>query len=145
VAGHMASSFNVRTADGYEQLMGRWSKKLAPPFIEFAGVAEGERILDVGCGNGSLTFALLKAANVSEIMAVDYSPVFVAEVTRLNSDPRIMVREADATALPFDDRTFGRSLFLLVLHFVPDAERAISEMKRVVEPGGVVAPQSGTI
>jgi ubiquinone/menaquinone biosynthesis C-methylase UbiE len=135
----MASSFNVRTADGYEQLMGRWSKMLAPPFIEFAGVADGERILDIGCGNGSLTFALLKAANVSKIMAVDYSPVFVAEVTRLNSDPRIMVREADATALPFDDRTFARSLSLLVLHFVPDAERVISEMKRVVEPGGVVA------
>ena len=135
----MSSSFNVRSASGYEQLMGRWSKKLAPPFIDFAGVTAGDRILDVGCGNGSLTFALLNAAYVKEIVAVDYSQVFVEEVTRINSDARITVRQADATALPFDDGAFDQSLALLVLHFVPEAEKAITEMRRVVRPGGVVA------
>lgn len=135
----MASNFTVRSAGGYEQLMGRWSKKLALPFIEFAGVADGECILDVGCGNGSLTFSLLQAANVNEIVAVDYSPIFVEEVTRLNTDHRITVRQADASALPHNDRTFDRALSLLVLHFVPEAEKAIAEMRRVVRPGGVVA------
>lgn len=138
--GHaMASNFTVRSAEGYEQLMGRWSKKLALPFIEFAGIADEEHILDVGCGNGSLTFSLLRAANVSEIAAIDYSPIFVEEVTRLSSDPRITPLQGDATALPFDDNTFDRSLSLLVLHFVPGAEKAIGEMRRVVRPGGVVA------
>jgi SAM-dependent methyltransferase len=135
----MTSSFNVRSAGGYEQLMGRWSKKLALPFIDFAGIADGERILDVGCGNGSLTFSLPQAANVGEIVAVDYSPVFVEDVARTNTDPRISVRQADATALPFDDGTFDRALALLVLHFVPEAEKAIAEMRRVVRPGGSVA------
>ena len=51
----MTSQFNVRNAAGYEQLMGRWSQRLARPFIEFAGVEDGEKILDVGCGTGSLT------------------------------------------------------------------------------------------
>jgi hypothetical protein len=50
----MTSEFNVHNAAGYEQLMGRWSQKLAPLFIDFAGVADGEKILDVGCGTGSL-------------------------------------------------------------------------------------------
>ncbi len=45
----MPSSFNVESADGYEQLMGRWSKKLAPGLVDFAGLADGESILDVGC------------------------------------------------------------------------------------------------
>jgi cyclopropane fatty-acyl-phospholipid synthase-like methyltransferase len=62
----MASGFNVHAAAGYEQLMGRRSRKLAPLFIDFAGVADGEKILDVGCGTGSLTFALATAAELGE-------------------------------------------------------------------------------
>lgn len=73
----MTSSFNVHDAAGYEQLMGRWSQKLAPLFIDFAGIADGERVLDVGCGTGSLTFALARAADPGEITGIDYSPVFV--------------------------------------------------------------------
>ena len=135
----MASGFNVHDAAGYEQLMGRWSQKLAPLFIDFAGVADGERILDVGCGTGSLTFALARAADLSEIAAIDYSPVFVEEATRRNTDPRIKVRQADACALPFEGGTFDRALALLVLHFVPQADKAVAEMRRVVRSGGVVA------
>lgn len=135
----MTSSFNVQKASGYEKLMGRWSRRLAFPFMEFAGVRDGERVLDVGCGTGSLTFALREAVNVAEIAAIDYSPVFVEEATRRNSDPRISVRQADACALPFADGRFDRALSLLVLHFVPETAKAISEMRRVVRPGGVVA------
>jgi ubiquinone/menaquinone biosynthesis C-methylase UbiE len=135
----MASNFNVRSAGGYDQLMGRWSRKLAPLFIDFAGLEDGERVLDVGCGTGSLTFALPTVAKVSEIAAIDYSPVFVEEAKRRNSDARITIREGDAMALPFPDGVFDRALSLLVLHFVPDAEKAVSEMGRVVRPGGVVA------
>src|ERR1700730_6757570 len=115
----MTSGFNVHDAAGYEQLMGRWSQKLAPLFIDFAGVAGGDKVLDVGCGTGSLTFALARVADLGEIAAIDYSPVFVEEAIRRNTDPRIKVRQADACALPFDGGTFDRALALLVLHFVP--------------------------
>jgi ubiquinone/menaquinone biosynthesis C-methylase UbiE len=135
----MTSSFNVHNAAGYEQLMGRWSQRLAPPFIAFAGLADGEKILDVGCGTGSLTFALAKAADLAEIAAIDFSPVFVEEAIRRNDDPRIEVRQADACDLPFSDGIFDRALALLVLHFVPEAGKAVAEMRRVVRPGGVVA------
>jgi SAM-dependent methyltransferase len=135
----MTSEFNVQNAAGYEQLMGRWSQRLALLFIDFAGVAEGEKILDVGCGTGSLTFALARAADLSEIAAIDYSPVFVEEAIRRNTDPRINIRQADACALPFEGGTFDRALALLVLHFVPEAGKAVAEMRRVVRSGGVVA------
>ncbi len=135
----MTSSFNVQSADGYEQLMGRWSRQLAPLFIDFAGLADGERVLDVGCGTGSLTFALPHAADLSEIVAIDFSPVFVEATIKANSDPRIKVQQADACALPFADASFDRALAMLVLHFVPEAGKAIAEMRRVTRPGGVVA------
>ncbi len=135
----MTSSFNVHDAGGYEQLMGRWSRRLAPLFIDFAGLADGEKVLDVGCGTGSLTFALAETADLAEIAAVDYSPVFVEAAARRNNDRRIKIRQADACALPFDDGTFDRALALLVLHFVPEAGQAVAEMCRVVRPGGVVA------
>src|SRR5688572_18204913 len=108
----MPSTFTVNRASGYEQLMGRWSRQLAVPFIEFAGLGDGERIVDVGCGTGSLTFALADAANVAEIAAVDISPVFVEEAQRRNTDPRIKIQQADACALPFKDNSFDRALSL---------------------------------
>ncbi len=135
----MTSSFNVHDAAAYEQLMGRWSKNLAPLLIDFAGLAEDEKILDVGCGNGSLTFALARTADLGEIVGIDYSPVFVEEAIRRNSDPRIKIRQADACNLPFEDGALARSLALLVLHFVPEAGKAVAEMRRVVRQGGVVA------
>jgi ubiquinone/menaquinone biosynthesis C-methylase UbiE len=135
----MTSSFSVHNAAGYEQLMGRWSKKLVPLFIDFAGLANDETVLDVGCGTGSLTFALTKFADLREITAVDYSPVFVEAANRCNTDPRIKIQRADACALPFEDGTFDRALALLVLHFVPEADKAVAEMRRVVRSGGIVA------
>ncbi|MBB3590900.1 ubiquinone/menaquinone biosynthesis C-methylase UbiE [Rhizobium sp. BK529] len=135
----MASSFNVESAEGYERLMGRWSKRLAPGFIDFAGLADGESVLDVGCGTGSLTFTLAERPGLKSITAIDFSPVFVEAAGQHNTDPRITIQEADACALPFEDENFDRAFSLLVLHFVPEAGRAIAEMRRVVRPGGTVA------
>lgn len=135
----MTLSFNVQDASGYEQLMGRWSQKLAPLFIDFARIAKGEKILDVGCGTGSLTVALAKSPDLAEIVGIDFSPVFVEAATRRNTDPRVKIRQADACALPFDNGAFDRALALLVLHFVPEAGKAVAEMRRVVRSGGVVA------
>ena len=96
----MTSSLSVRSAKGYEQLLGRWSKKLAPLFINFAGVADGERILDVWCDTGSLTFALPQFANIVEIAAIDVSnkcePVsellpFCAAFSIITGDPACLL------------------------------------------------------
>jgi ubiquinone/menaquinone biosynthesis C-methylase UbiE len=135
----MASSFNVRDAGAYEQLMGRWSKALAPQLIDFAGIAREQKILDVGCGTGSLTFALAGSPSIREIVAIDFSPLFVSAAAERNGDPRITFRQADACALPFEDGGFDAALALLVLHFVPEAHKAIAEMRRVVRAGGAIA------
>lgn len=119
--------------------MGRWSRRLAELFIDFAGIADGERVLDIGCGTGSLTFALPARAKIASIDAIDYEAQFVEAVRARNTDPRITIQQGDACSLQFADGRFDRALSMLVLHFVPDAERAIAEMRRVVRPGGIGA------
>jgi ubiquinone/menaquinone biosynthesis C-methylase UbiE len=135
----MASTFTVHEASGYEQLMGRWSAKLAPAFVEFSGLAAGEKLLDVGCGTGSLTFELAGRTEPAAIHAIDFAPTFVEAARRRNTDPRVTIEQADAMSLPFGDRSFDRAMAMLVLHFVPDAPMAIAEMRRVVKRGGVVS------
>jgi len=135
----MPSKFHAQNAAAYEQLMGRWSRMLARPFLEFAGLETGDHVLDVGCGTGSLTFTILEVADVSRVDGIDYSETYAEAARQRNKDPRVNITRADACALPFPDASFHRALALLVLHFVPETEQAVREMCRVVRPGGIVA------
>lgn len=135
----MSSKFISRGADQYESFMGRWSRRLAPLFIDFASLAAGERVIDVGCGTGSLTFALAEHAEIASVEAIDYEQQFVDAARERNTDPRINIQKGDACKLQFTDGQFDRALSMLVLHFVTDPKRAVAEMRRVVRPGGVVA------
>ncbi len=95
-------------------------------------------MLDVGCGTGSLAFALTEKCQVKQLRGIDFSPAYVEHATRRHHDPRIVFQVGDACAMDFADRSFDRVLSLLVLHFVPRAHQAIAEMRRVARPGAVV-------
>jgi SAM-dependent methyltransferase len=126
-------------SEAYELQMGRWSRRLADSFLDFAGVSNGEAVLDVGCGTGSLTFALLKRANVRSVKAVDLAPSFIEHARSRNKDAAVEFLVADACDLPFASSSFDRVLSLLCLHFIPDAHAAINQLVRVARPGGTVA------
>jgi SAM-dependent methyltransferase len=126
-------------SQAYESFMGRWSRVLGDAFVRFAGVDEGERVLDLGCGTGSLTAAILSAHTAGEVVGIDPSPTFVEAARERFRDARARFETGDAQHLPFADRAFDRVLSMLVLNFVPDSGAAASEMRRVTRPGGQVA------
>jgi len=134
----MPPNFVAAGPEAYDAQMGRWSRRLAVPFLDFAGSPEGERVLDVGCGTGNLALALL-ARGARCVDAIDFDAGFVEAVRARSQDARLQAQVGDACALPYADGTFDRALSMLVFHFVSDAGRAIAEMRRVLRPGGVAA------
>ena len=134
--GYVAAVFDV-AADRYDRFMGTYATPLAPLFADFAGIAAGQRILDVGCGPGALTAELVRRVEAANVTAVDPSEPFV-EATRARN-PGVDVRQASAEALPFDDREFDAALAQLVVHFMADAVQGLREMSRVTRAGGTVA------
>ena len=129
-------SFNV-AAEAYDRFMGRYSTLLAPQLADLAGVHEGQRALDVGCGPGALTAELVRRLGPERVAAVDPSPPFVAAARARH--PGVDVREASAEHLPFPDRSFDVALAQLVVHFMTDPVAGLAEMARVTKSGGVVA------
>lgn len=134
-----SSTFTAADGDGYELTMGRWSRRLAVPFLDFAGTNDGEAALDVGCGTGSLAFNLAERCPHSSVRGIDFSPAYIDHARRHNRNPLVAFEVGDACALSLPDRSFDRVLSLLMLHFVPTAEQAIAEMRRVARPGATVA------
>jgi SAM-dependent methyltransferase len=121
----------------YDRFMGRYSVPLAPELANFAAIAAGQRVLDVGCGPGALTSELVKRLGPSAVVAVDPSEPFVAAARERH--PGVSVQRAVAEALPFEDDTFDAALAQLVVHFMADPVVGLREMARVTRKGGVVA------
>lgn len=126
-------------AKDYEYFMGRWSRFLAPKFLEWARVPSEGDVLDVGCGTGSLSKALLNRGAQS-VTGIDPSPAYVEYANaRVGRTGKATFRVGSAMDLPFPDNGFRAAVSSLVLNHVPDPARAAREMRRVTITGGVVA------
>lgn len=125
-------------AEAYERFMGRWSRLLASDFVRFSDARDGEEVLDVGCGTGSLAFVLCDLLPDTRVTGIDPSEDFVRHAARHASE-RARFEVGDVQRLMFPDAKFDRTLSALVLNFVSDPVRALQETIRVTKPGGVVA------
>lgn len=122
----------------YERYVGRWSRQVAPRFLAWLQLPAGLRWLDVGCGTGALSAAILEACDPRAVIGVDPSDGFLATAGEQLSD-RATLRRGSATELPVPDRSVEAVVSGLVLNFVADQPAALAEMGRVALPGGTVA------
>jgi SAM-dependent methyltransferase len=126
-------------ADAYERYMGRWSRRVAASFVRWLDAPAGLRWLDVGCGTGALTAAVLAEVEPAEVLGVDPSWSFVSHVRDRLGGPTARFSIGDARCLPLRDGRFDAVASGLVLHFLPEPAVAVAELARVAAPRGVVA------
>lgn len=123
--------------DSYEQYVGRWSRQVALPFLSWLSVPVGRRWLDIGCGTGALSAAILDGCSPLSVAGVEPSEEFL-ETARRQLAGRAAFHRGNATAVPLGDASVDAVVSGLVLNFVPDQRAALAEMARVTVRGGTI-------
>lgn len=111
----------------------------AASLVEYAGVCQGDAVLDVACGTGVV--AVTAALRGAHTRGLDLSPVLLEDAARNAAvvDVGIEFVEGDAEALPYADGSFDVVLSQFGHMFAPRPEVAMAEMLRVLKPGGRIA------
>ena len=122
----------------YESFIGRWSRPVALEFLKWISIPAGKSWLDVGCGTGVLCKTILDVAAPTRVKGIDQAPGFISFAKKHIPDPRAAFEAGSADSLTAEPRTYDVVVSGLVLNFIPEPERAVSEMQRVAERGGVV-------
>jgi ubiquinone/menaquinone biosynthesis C-methylase UbiE len=124
---------------GYERMMGTWSRLAGDVFLDWLAPPPGLRWLDVGCGNGAFTEAIVERCAPAAVEGIDPSEGQLAYARQRPASRLAMFRQGDAMALPFANHSFDAAVMALVIFFVPDPAKGVAEMMRAVRPGGTVA------
>lgn len=123
----------------YEGYVGRWSRRIAERFVPWVGVARGGSWVDVGCGTGILTRAILDGADPGSVVGIDPSPGFLRTARAALRDPRVEFIEGSGGTLPVPDESADGVVSGLVLNFIPEVDAALVDMRRAARREAVVA------
>ncbi|HYL78994.1 MAG TPA: methyltransferase domain-containing protein [Bryobacteraceae bacterium] len=125
-------------AAAYESYVGQWSRIIAPMFVQWLSPPPNLKWLDVACGTGALTSAILNSAHPAAIDAIDRSPAYLNYAREHVPDPRAHFQLGTADELPYPASSFDLAVSGLILNFI-DADRALAEQCRVAKPSATIA------
>jgi ubiquinone/menaquinone biosynthesis C-methylase UbiE len=123
----------------YERGMGRWSRLVGEVFLDWLAPPSGARWIDVGCGSGAFTELVYERCAPAEVHGIDPSDAQLAFARTRPGASGAVFQQGDAMSLPFPNNRFDAAVMALVIFFVPDPDKGVAEMARVVGPGGLVA------
>lgn len=124
--------------DPYERYVGRWSRRVAPLFLSWLDLPAGRRWLDVGCGTGALSAAILGTCAPSSVVGVEPSEGFIG-IAQQRLAARMQFSRGSAEKIPLESASIDATVSGLMLNFVPDGHAALAEMMRVTANGGTIA------
>jgi SAM-dependent methyltransferase len=133
------SSYHATDGTAYEVFLGRWTRRLAEPLLDFAAFPGASRLLDVGCGTGSLASAMAARWPARSVIGIDIAAPYVLFARAQAQFENLAFDVGDAAQLPYADGCFDGSAAQLVLNFVGDPVAALREMKRVTARSGRLA------
>lgn len=133
------STYHATDGAAYEVFLGRWTRRLAVPLLDFADFSPDAPLVDVGCGTGSLARAMAARWPGCQIRGIDIAAPYIAFARGQECPPNLTFMEADAARLPFADSSCAGAVAQLVLNFVTDPLAAVKEMRRITKPAGVLA------
>jgi SAM-dependent methyltransferase len=125
-----------KVGDTYDVYIGRWSRRVAPRFLDWLAAPAGLDWLEVGCGTGALSAAILERCAPKSLLAIDPSQGFVATARAAVADTRARFEVGDAQTLAVPDASRHVVASALCLNFVPDRRKALAEIRRVLRGGG---------
>jgi len=126
------------SGDLYEYFMGRWSKLIAPEFLNWLNLSYSFSWLDLGCGTGALSEAIYLQRKPASLLSIDPSSEFLEKAKERLSD-KIDFAIGNASSIPQTDDKFDVVVSGLALNFFPDLNSAFSEIKRVLKTNGIMA------
>ena len=136
---HAAPGQSV-SASAYDRYLGRWSRLSVPDVLAAAKLAQGCRVLDVATGTGeAAAIAVPIVGDTGFVVGADISLEMVKSARVRLNEPLYWPVNADGQALPFMDDAFDAVICQLGLQFFPNPAAGLSEFRRVVRAGGIVA------
>jgi SAM-dependent methyltransferase len=140
-----ASPIGSMLYDNAQAITRRFLAALQHP-IEWLNIPQGGIALDVGSGPGAVTASLARAAGPGGLaLGVDISEPMLARAVRAEAGPQVGFLRADAQRLPLRDQTVDAAVSIAVLQLIPDPAAALSEIARVLRPGGRLAVMVPTV
>ncbi|MGI9452888.1 MAG: class I SAM-dependent methyltransferase [Geminicoccaceae bacterium] len=135
----LGGGYTATNGAAYQCFIGRWTRRLADPLIAFAGPMPDGPVLDVGTGTGSLVAALRKSDPSRNVTGIDIAKPYLTFARERDDCNGAAFLLQDAAALDLPNNHFAGAFSSIVLNFLKEPAKALSEMQRVVMPGGVIA------